>query len=81
MMSISIADDMAVVHFFRDMDSCFLLDGDRVVDDRESRDFRILDIDVPFTGPFICTTARARTVVDAFARGTEPDELGTWTLL
>lgn len=81
MMSISTADDIAVVHLFLAADSCFLLDGDRVVDDRESRDFRVLEIDVPFSGAFICAAARAQTVVEAFARGTEPDELGSWTLL
>jgi hypothetical protein len=81
MMSISTADDLAVVHLFRAPDSCFLLGGDRVVDDRASRSFRILEIDVPFSGAFICTATRAQAVVDAFSRGTEPDELGSWTLL
>lgn len=81
MMSISTADDLAVVHLFRDADSCFLLDGDRVVDEGESRDFRIFDTEVPFGGAFVCSAIRAQTVLEAFARGTDPDELGSWTLL
>lgn len=81
MMSISAGDDVAVVHLFQDAESCFLLDGDRVVDEAESRDFRVLDIDVPFGGAFVCTATRAQTVVEAFARGTDPDELGSWTSL
>lgn len=81
MMSISTVDGIAVVHLFRDAGSCFLLNGDGAVDPNESRDFRVVDIEAPFTGAFICNAARAHSVVEAFASGTEPEELGDWTLL
>ncbi|BBH17739.1 hypothetical protein Back2_20260 [Nocardioides baekrokdamisoli] len=81
MMSISTTDGLAVVHLFPDPDSCFLLDGDRVVDEQEFRKFHILDLDVTFSGAFICTADRAQAVVDAFTRGDDPGELGRWTRL
>lgn len=77
MMTVSTRDGMAVVHLFRD-GACFLLDGDGAVDPSESRNFRVLDIDVSFTGEFICNAARAANVADEFLRGVDADELGTW---
>jgi hypothetical protein len=81
MMSISTVEDIAVVHLFPDEATCYLLGGDGVVEHSESRAFRILDIDAPFTGAFICNATRAQSVVERFARGIDPDDLGTWTLL
>jgi len=79
LMTISTRAGMAVVHLFRE-DSCFLLNGDGIVDPSESWDFRILDIDAAFTGEFICDAKRAEDVVEAFLLGIDADELGTWTI-
>lgn len=81
MMSVSICDGLAVVHYFSNAESCFLLSGDGVVEDGASRDFPILDVVVSFAGHFICNAVHAQSIVAAFASGTDADALGTWTRL
>ena len=63
-MTISTREGVAVVHPFRD-DSCFLPDGDGIVDPTESCDFRNLDIDAALTGEFNCDANRAEDAVEA----------------
>ena len=81
MMSLSVAHGVAVVHYFRDAKSCFLLSGDGVTEDGASLDFPILDVVVPFTSEFICDAVHAQGIVEAFARGTDLEALGAWTRL
>jgi hypothetical protein len=80
-LTLSISDDLAVVHRFVDAEACFLLEGEGVVPGAESRDFPIQDVVVSFTGDFISTSARAAAIIDAFARGADPRELGSWSRL
>ena len=78
-MTLSIRDGVAVVHYFSNADSSFLLSGDGVVEDGASLDFPIVDVVVPFTGEFICDAVHAQSVVEAFATGMDADTLGNWT--
>ncbi len=79
--TLSISDDLAVVHRFVDAEACFLLDGEDVVPADKSRDFPIQDAVVSFTGDFISTSTRAAAIMDAFARGAAAGELGSWSRL
>ncbi|MFC5263540.1 hypothetical protein ACFPJ1_15610 [Kribbella qitaiheensis] len=78
-LTLSISDELAVVHRFVDAEACFLLDGEDVVPRDKSRDFPIQDDVVSFTGDFISTSARAAGIIDAFARGADADDLGSWS--
>jgi len=80
-LTLSITDDLAVVHYFRDADSCLLLQGGGLVPADQSRDFQVMDVLAPFTGDFISSSARAADLIDAFARGVDPDQLGIWSEL
>jgi hypothetical protein len=80
-LTLSISDDLAVVHCFNDARDCFLLEGGDVVPADTSHDFPIMDDVVSFTGDFISTSTRAAAVVDAFGRGADPSELGSWSRL
>ena len=53
MMSISVAGEDAVVHLFRNPDSCFFLDRDQALDERESRLFPVLGVEVVSSGSFV----------------------------
>ena len=80
-LTLSISDDLAVVHRFVDAESCLLLDGEDVLPADKSRDFPVQDAVVSFTGDFISTSARAAAIIDAFARGADVGELGSWSRL
>ncbi|HYK68075.1 MAG TPA: hypothetical protein VEV45_09035 [Streptosporangiaceae bacterium] len=80
-LTLSISDDLAVVHYFRGADSCLLLQGDGLVPADHFRDFQVPDVLAPFTGNFISSSARAAGLIDAFARGADPDQLGIWSEL
>jgi hypothetical protein len=60
---------------------CFLLEGEDVVPADTCHDFPILDDVVSFTGDFISTSTRAAEIIDAFGRGADPGELGSWSRL
>ena len=80
-LTLSISDELAVVHRFVDAEACFLLEGEDVVPRDKSRDFPIQDDLASFTGDFISTSTRAAGIIDAFARGADADELGSWSRL
>jgi hypothetical protein len=79
--TLSISDDLAVVHRFADAEASFLLDGEDVVPADKSRDFPIQDAVVSFAGDSISTSTRAAAIMDAFARGADAGELGSWSRL
>lgn len=80
-LTLSISDELAVVHRFVDAEASFLLEGEGVIPGAESHDFLIQEVVVSFTGDFISTSAQAAAVIDAFARGADPGELGSWSRL
>lgn len=80
-LTLSISDDLAVVHRFIDAETCLLLQGEDVVPEDKSHDFPVLDVVVTITGEFISTSARAAAVIDAFAHGADPAVLGSWSRL
>ncbi|MFI6829185.1 hypothetical protein ACIBG5_18930 [Kribbella sp. NPDC050241] len=80
-LTLSISDELAVVHRFVDAEACFLLDGAHVVPRDRSRDFPIQAEVVSFSGDFISTSTRAAGIIDAFARGAHAGDLGSWSRL
>jgi hypothetical protein len=80
-LTLSIRDDLAVVHYFRNADACLLLQGDGLVPPDQSVDFQVLDVLAAFTGDFISSSARAADLIDAFAHGVDPHQLGIWSQL
>lgn len=79
--TLSISNDLAVVHRFIDAEACFLLDGEDVVPADKFRYFSIQDAVVSFTGDFISSSTRAAAIMDAFGHGADVGELGSWSRL
>ncbi|MEW1953353.1 hypothetical protein [Terrabacter sp. NPDC080008] len=80
-LTLSINEDLAVVHRFDDAETCLLLEGTGQVPADEIRDFQIQDDPAGFTGRFITTAARGIDVLNAFAKGADVEGLGVWVRL
>jgi hypothetical protein len=80
-LTLSINEDLAVVHRFDDAETCLLLEGPGQVPADETRDFQVQDDPAGFTGRFITTAARGIDVRNALAQGDEVDGLGVWVRL
>jgi hypothetical protein len=80
-LTISISEQHAVVHWFPEEGVCYLLDGDESVAADENRDFLVQEVTTAFTGDFISSGSRAAGVVTQFVGGADPAELGNWSRL
>jgi hypothetical protein len=80
-LTLSINEDLAVVHRFDDEDTCLLLKSDGHLRSDDTHEFQILDEAAIFTGEFVSTAARGVDVLTAFAEGADVSGLGLWTRL
>lgn len=80
-LTLSINEDLAVVHRLDAEDACLLLRGDGHLRSDDAHEFQILDEPAVFTGEFISTAVRGVDVLIAFAEGAEVSGLGLWTRL